>query len=110
MARGNFELTDMQKIEEYCRTNLPLLDYFACYHDDSDACECRKPKPGMLIQAIKKWEIDPSRSFVVGDRDKDIIAGRAAGIRSILLENSVYDKNSVFADGYIKGLLNFSFE
>ena len=110
VARGNFELTDMQKIEEYCRTKLPLLDYFACYHDDSDACGCRKPKPGMLIQAIKKWEIDPSRSFVVGDRDKDIIAGRAAGIRSILLENSVYDKNSTSADGYITDLLNFSFE
>ena len=109
VARGKFDLRDMQEIEQYCRMKLPLLDYLACYHDDSDRCECRKPKPGMLFQAMKKWEIDPNESFVIGDRDKDIIAGSTAGIRTVLLENLNFDSENVVADYYIKSLLEFRF-
>jgi D-glycero-D-manno-heptose 1,7-bisphosphate phosphatase len=49
------------------------------------SCDCRKPKPGMIEQAIREYDIDPSRSFVVGDRMIDMQAGNAAGIPSIMV-------------------------
>jgi D-glycero-D-manno-heptose 1,7-bisphosphate phosphatase len=51
------------------------------------ACECRKPKPGMLLQAAAALDIDLSRSWMIGDSDADAEAGRAAGCRTILVEN-----------------------
>lgn len=55
-------------------------------------CDCRKPKPGMLLRAAKDWDIDLARSFMVGDQPRDVEAGRTAGVRSILLNDS--DQNS----------------
>jgi D-glycero-D-manno-heptose 1,7-bisphosphate phosphatase len=54
-------------------------DIKVCYHTDADACGCRKPKPGMLIEAAREWQIDLSNSFMVGDRWRDVTAGKAAG-------------------------------
>lgn len=50
-----------------------------CWHSASDGCTCRKPLPGMLLQAADEWRIDLGRSFMVGDRWVDVAAGRAAG-------------------------------
>jgi D-glycero-D-manno-heptose 1,7-bisphosphate phosphatase len=50
-----------------------------CYHVDADHCACRKPKPGMLLEAAGELDIDLSASFMVGDRWRDIAAGQAAG-------------------------------
>ena len=50
-------------------------------------CDCRKPKPGMLLQAAQDWGIDLAHSFMVGDQPRDVEAGRAAGVRSILLSD-----------------------
>jgi D-glycero-D-manno-heptose 1,7-bisphosphate phosphatase len=58
---------------------------FYCPHHDHDKCDCRKPAPGMLIQAATEFGIDTSRSFMVGDAWTDIGAGLAVGARSILL-------------------------
>lgn len=56
-----------------------------CFHTDRDNCECRKPKPGMLLEAAREWNIDLERSFMVGDRWRDIDAGRAARCKTILV-------------------------
>lgn len=55
-------------------------DYF-CPHKPDENCDCRKPKPGMLLTAIEDWNIDPARSVMIGDRPKDAMAAMAAGIR-----------------------------
>ena len=57
-----------------------------CYHTDEDACDCRKPKPGMLLEAAKEWQIDLQRSFMVGDRWRDVAAGKAAGCRTFFID------------------------
>ena len=62
---------------------LPLLDVLYCPHQDSDGCECRKPKPGMLLDAARRHGIDLARSWMVGDGERDIEAGRAAGCRTV---------------------------
>ena len=56
-----------------------------CYHDDADACDCRKPKPGLLLAAAAALGIDLARSVMVGDRGRDIEAGARAGCRTILV-------------------------
>lgn len=49
-------------------------------------CDCQKPKPGMILQAIKKFNIDPSQSFILGDRASDIRAGELAGVQTVLFD------------------------
>jgi histidinol-phosphate phosphatase family protein len=66
------------------RHQLELLDILYCPHD-RDACECRKPKPGMLLEAARRHGIDLRQSWMVGDSPKDAEAGKAAGCRTVLV-------------------------
>src|SRR3989338_7221059 len=58
---------------------------YVCPHDNSDACACRKPAPGMLLEAAKEWDVDLTRSYLVGDREVDMRAGKAAGCKTVLM-------------------------
>jgi len=69
-----------------------IQEILVCPHDDSDHCECRKPKPGMLFQAQKRWDLDLPNSFLVGDREVDMKAGRAAQCKTILI-NAPYNQD-----------------
>lgn len=60
-------------------------DYFYCPHTDEDGCKCRKPKTGMINEAVKKHDINLKKSFMVGDSENDILLGKNAGIKSILV-------------------------
>jgi D-glycero-D-manno-heptose 1,7-bisphosphate phosphatase len=66
-------------------THLPLDAIEIYEHDDKEACDCRKPKPGMLLRAAREFGIDLTRSFMVGDRWRDVEAGRRAGCRTGLI-------------------------
>src|SRR5262249_22579924 len=68
------------------RAALPVLGVLTCYHDAGDGCACRKPRPGMLREAARRWALDLGRSFMVGDRWSDVVAGQAAGCRAVLGE------------------------
>lgn len=63
---------------------LGLLDILYCPHD-RNACDCRKPKPGMILEAARRHEIDLSQSWMIGDSPSDAQAGKAAGCRTILV-------------------------
>lgn len=65
---------------------LPLDAIKACYHTDEDNCNCRKPKTGMITEAAQEYAIDPTVSFMVGDRWRDVAAGNAAGCRSFFID------------------------
>ena len=54
---------------------------FICFHRAEDGCACRKPKPGMLLDALSSFAMDPARAWMVGDGVTDLEAGRAAGVR-----------------------------
>lgn len=86
VARGVQLRENVEAIHSHLKQVLPLVDIRACYHDTPDGCECRKPKPGMLLAAAKENRLDLQRSFLVGDRWSDIVAGQAAGVASILVE------------------------
>lgn len=69
------------------RDELGVDDIFTCPHTEEQGCDCRKPKPGLLFQAAKKWNIDLARSVMVGDRWRDIDAGRAAGCTTVHIDH-----------------------
>ena len=70
--------------------SLPLDDVFVCMHAPGDGCSCRKPAPGMILAACAKHGINPRRSYMVGDSESDIQAGRAAGTKTMLVSSNVY--------------------
>ncbi|HEX8168865.1 MAG TPA: HAD family hydrolase [Beijerinckiaceae bacterium] len=93
VARGKTSREAVEAINRRLCEALPIDDVFMCLHDDGDHCDCRKPKPGMIRAAAQREQIDLDASVMVGDRWRDIEAGRAAGCRTVLI-----------GDGYAEGL------
>jgi D-glycero-D-manno-heptose 1,7-bisphosphate phosphatase len=92
VARGIIRREDVESMHAILRAALPLDDCFVCYHDDADGCDCRKPQPGMLLQAAAARGIDLARSFMIGDRWRDIDAGAAAGCRAVWIDRSYRER------------------
>src|SRR5258708_5286653 len=86
VARSAQTREAVESIHDTLTSSLPIDDIFVCYHDDSDHCACRKPNPGLLFEAQRKHNLDLSRSFVVGDRWRDIDAGHNAGCKTVLID------------------------
>ncbi len=90
VAKGLYTLADLGRISERLQELLSehharIDAFYYCPHDDTDGCDCRKPKPGLLLRAAEEHGIDLSRSVFVGDSWRDIEAGRAAGVRTVLV-------------------------
>jgi D-glycero-D-manno-heptose 1,7-bisphosphate phosphatase len=77
----------VEAINARLRGILPIDEIRVCYHDDRDACDCRKPRPGMLLQPPHH---DVTASVIVGDRWRDIEAGRRAGVRAAVFIDAGY--------------------
>ena len=92
ISRGNFKMEDLEKMHKIITETLPIDEIKVCPHDDKDNCSCRKPKPGLILEAAKRWSIDLENSFVIGDAWKDIGAGKAAGCKTFLLRRE-YNKD-----------------
>jgi D-glycero-D-manno-heptose 1,7-bisphosphate phosphatase len=86
VRRGLMPAEALDAIHVRLAQTLPVDDIAACTHDNADDCACRKPKPGMLLELSRRHGVDLSRSWMVGDQDRDIACGKAAGCRTILLE------------------------
>ncbi len=67
-------------------------DIKVCFHIDADGCACRKPLPGMLLDAAREWGVELSASWLVGDRWRDIEAGQAAGCRTVFIDYGYAEK------------------
>ena len=76
----------MEAMHAEIRRLMPIDDIMICLHNDADDCRCRKPKPGLLLDAAARHGIDLSASTMVGDRWKDVHAGQAAGCRTIFVD------------------------
>ena len=91
VTRGKINKNTVIKMNNFLQKEIKLDDFFVCYHDDEDNCECRKPKPGLLLQASKKWDVNLKKSFIIGDRWRDIQAGEKVGCKTIFLEYNYID-------------------
>ena len=86
VARGLLSREVVDAVHTRLAELLPLDDIRVCPHDDADGCACRKPKPGMLVEAAREHGIALERSYMVGDRRIDVEAGRAAGCTCVFLD------------------------
>ncbi|MGA8274155.1 MAG: HAD-IIIA family hydrolase [Candidatus Sulfotelmatobacter sp.] len=86
VGRGRQSQQTLDAIHKALLSRLPIDDIFVCPHTDKDKCACRKPLPGMLLEAARKHDVDLKASFMVGDRWRDIEAGYNAGCRTILID------------------------
>ena len=75
-------------IVQFKINNIDILDVLHCPHKPSSQCNCRKPKPGMLLQAKKRYKINMKESWVIGDKEIDILAAKNAGISNSILVKS----------------------
>jgi len=79
IARGKQNRETVDALNGWLQRELELDQIRVCPHDDRDACPCRKPAPGMLLEAARQLNIDLAASFMVGDRWRDVEAGKRAG-------------------------------
>jgi D-glycero-D-manno-heptose 1,7-bisphosphate phosphatase len=85
ITREQHELVDARMQELLAAEGVPLDAAYYCPHGPEDDCACRKPRPGMIEQAIREHAIDPARSIMIGDKLSDVAAGQAAGCITGLL-------------------------
>lgn len=86
VARGAQTLEAVNQINARLGAALPIDSFRVCAHDDSANCPCRKPKPGLILEAAAEFDIDLKRSYMVGDRWRDVDAGAAAGCRTVFID------------------------
>lgn len=87
ISRGELSRRELDLMHEMLLKRLNLDDIMVCPHEEEDCCPCRKPKPGLLIEAGFKWHVDLERSVVISDKWQDAEAARIAGSTSILIES-----------------------
>jgi len=96
IARGSFSEAEYHSLTERYRAELarqgiPIAAVYHCPHhpqgviaEFTGSCDCRKPAPGMILRAIREHDIDPAASILIGDSDRDLEAGRAAGVGTLV--------------------------
>jgi D-glycero-D-manno-heptose 1,7-bisphosphate phosphatase len=94
VARGTQRREVVEAINAALLATLPLADILVCYHDDPDHCDCRKPLPGLLLQAASRYGVTLSASVMIGDRWRDVEAGRRAGCRTVLLDSDYAERKA----------------
>lgn len=100
ISKGFQPKENIIKINEYIKSKLPINDFFICPHQDSDNCFCRKPKTGLFLDASKKYNIDLSQSFMIGDRKSDIDAGYNAGCKKTIFIDYNYNEEKPTKQNY----------
>lgn len=93
IGRGMYTLEDMKAVNAEMERQIAsgggrIDDVFFCPHRPDEMCDCRKPKTGMGVQAIRKYGLDVSRCYMVGDKDKDVEFGKSLGMKSYLVSGT----------------------
>jgi D-glycero-D-manno-heptose 1,7-bisphosphate phosphatase len=110
IGRGYYSEAEYQKLTNwYCdqllAQGITITDVFHCPHSPESLCDCRKPNAALILQAAKKYPIDLSESFIVGDKFSDLQAGQAAGLSRLIFINKDDSKkeNHDFIDAGLLG-------
>ena len=112
IARGYFNENDYQILTDWIslqfyEKSVELLDIFHCPHGPDSKCNCRKPEAGMLLEAQNKYSIDMTHSWLIGDKETDILAANNAGItNTILLRNGHKDNKGISNAKHILNSIN----
>jgi D-glycero-D-manno-heptose 1,7-bisphosphate phosphatase len=104
IARGRQRRDVVESMHARLAEALPIDAFRVCGHDDRDGCRCRKPKPGLLEDDALEYDLDLSASFMVGDRWRDIDAGRAAGCRTVFVDWGYDERRPDKPDATVRSL------
>ena len=104
VARGTQTRESVEQIHQMLQAQLPIDEVRVCYHDDVDHCQCRKPLPGMLLDAAREAGLDLTASFMVGDRWRDIEAGQRAGCATVFIDYDYAEKRPDRCDASVSSL------
>ncbi|MEX0986283.1 MAG: HAD family hydrolase [Bacteroidales bacterium] len=94
ISKGKYTCADVDKVnarmeEEFSRYGITLSAIYYCpHHTDKENCLCRKPKPLMIEKAMAQFDIDPEKSWFIGDKKTDIEAGRSAGVNTLKIRRN----------------------
>jgi len=105
VARGSAKREDVEEMNAFLSSQLPIDDFKTCYHDSGDKCGCRKPLPGALLEAAQAHNIDLSKSFMVGDRWRDVEAGASAGCKTFFINYRYAEQKPDSPDFIVSSLL-----
>ena len=104
VARGTQPRAVVDAMHRDLLARLPLDEVLCCFHDDADGCACRKPRPGLLLDAVRAHDIDLALSFMVGDRWRDTDAGAAAGCRTLFIDHGYQERRPTRFDAQVASL------
>jgi D-glycero-D-manno-heptose 1,7-bisphosphate phosphatase len=94
----------VDQIHDRLRSTLALDAIYACYCVEGPGCDCYKPRPGLLIKAASEWGVDCTKSFMIGDRWRDVGAGKAAGCRTIFIDYDYAEQRPDAPDFVVQNL------
>jgi D-glycero-D-manno-heptose 1,7-bisphosphate phosphatase len=98
ISRGTATRSTVDELNDAVRNLTGVDAVYVCPHDDAQGCDCRKPAPGLLRRAARDLGIDLLRSYMVGDRWRDIEAGQRAGCRTAYVEGQYQERSATGAD------------
>jgi len=101
IARGTATRATVDGINAAIGAALPIGEFLVCAHDDAANCPCRKPKPGMVLEAAARHAIDLKQSFLIGDRWRDIDCGASAGVRTVLIDRGYGERAPEHAPDFV---------
>lgn len=112
VGRGYFAAEAVDAVHDFMQRELEkagveLDAIYYCPHNPSDPCDCRKPSPAMVFEACEKYNIDPFLSYFVGDKESDVLAGKNAGCKSILLSDTEKETEAAFTAKNLTGAVSF---
>ena len=104
IARGKQTRDEVDRMHDALRARLPLEEIVVCAHDDVDDCPCRKPRPGMILDAAARLDLDLRESVCIGDRWRDVEAGKRAGVMTIFVDRGYGERRPADADAIVGSL------
>ena len=104
IARGKQTRDEVDRMHDALRRWLPVDEIVVCAHDDVDDCRCRKPRPGMMLDAAARLDLDLAESVCVGDRWRDVEAGKRAGVTAIFVDRGYSERRPMDADVVVTSL------
>ena len=95
ISNGNSSYEILNAVHKEISSRTGIENFYVCPHIDSDNCTCRKPKPGLILKAAKDLNLDLRKSYMVGDRWRDVGAGQSAGCKNFFIDYNYCEKRPV---------------
>lgn len=104
VGHGLISQATLDAMHEKLRAKVPVDGILVCPHRQDEGCSCRKPKPGLIRQAMRRWGVKPAGSYMVGDRWNDVVAGHAAGLYTIFVNRGYAEALRIQPDLTVRSL------